>query len=366
MDSLKLYDYAASANCYKVRLLLAQLERPYERIPIDIFGGDTLTDEYEAKNPARATPVLETGDGRLLPESNAILLYLAQGTPFLPADPFDVAQVVRWLLFEQTDVMMTMGGLRFRLVTGRFGADSPDAVRRRAGSGGDAAAARPPPRGAAVPRRRRLHDRRHRRLRLHARRPGGRDRSRAVPGAPGLARPGGGAAALPERPAAVSGERAGRSRQLDLRLRHPPGGYRHQDGSVTSLRAAGRHSARRAGGEARAAPRARPRAGSSPASSSSTSTTSATSPGFGFLATERPVAVAANASGELAVFVPEFEVERVRDETAFERVESYPEYPGLEHPMRILGRVLADLGIAAARRRTATATRASSATRARR
>ncbi len=65
---------------------------------------------------------------------------------------------------------------------------------------------------------------------------------------------------------------------------------------------------------------------------------------FEFLATERPVAVAANASGELAVFVPEFEVERVRDETAFERVESYPEYPGLEHPMRILARVLADLG----------------------
>jgi glutathione S-transferase len=131
---MKLYDYAASANCYKVRLLLAQLERPYERIPIDIFGGDTLTDEYTAKNPARATPVLETDDGKLLPESNAILLYLAQGTPFLPPDPFDLAQVVRWLLFEQTDVMMTMGGLRFRLLTGRFASDSPDAVRRREGA----------------------------------------------------------------------------------------------------------------------------------------------------------------------------------------------------------------------------------------
>jgi glutathione S-transferase len=134
MESLKLYDYAASANCYKVRLLLAQLERPYELIPIDIFGGETLTDEYAAKNPARATPVLETGDGKFLPESNAILLYLAQETPFLPTDPFELAQVVRWLLFEQTDVMMTMGGLRFRLLTGRFAADSPDAVRRRAGA----------------------------------------------------------------------------------------------------------------------------------------------------------------------------------------------------------------------------------------
>jgi Xaa-Pro dipeptidase len=67
--------------------------------------------------------------------------------------------------------------------------------------------------------------------------------------------------------------------------------------------------------------------------------------GFGFLATERPVAFVSNASGDTAVFVPEFEVERVRAETAFERVESYPEYPGEEHPMRILRRVLRDLGV---------------------
>ena len=66
---------------------------------------------------------------------------------------------------------------------------------------------------------------------------------------------------------------------------------------------------------------------------------------FGFLATERPVGFIGNASGELAVFVPEFEVERVLAETEFERVESYPEYPGTEHPMLILARVLADMGI---------------------
>jgi Xaa-Pro dipeptidase len=69
---------------------------------------------------------------------------------------------------------------------------------------------------------------------------------------------------------------------------------------------------------------------------------------FGFLATERPVAFAGNASGDMAVFVPEFEVERVRAETEFERVESYPEYPGIEHPMLILARVLADMGITSA------------------
>ncbi|HEV8105139.1 MAG TPA: Xaa-Pro peptidase family protein [Gaiellaceae bacterium] len=70
--------------------------------------------------------------------------------------------------------------------------------------------------------------------------------------------------------------------------------------------------------------------------------------GFNFLATERPVAVASNAAGELAAFVPEFEVERVTAETDFERIESYPEYPGFEHPMKILARVLADLGVGAA------------------
>jgi Xaa-Pro aminopeptidase len=69
---------------------------------------------------------------------------------------------------------------------------------------------------------------------------------------------------------------------------------------------------------------------------------------FGFLATERPVAFASNASGEIVVFVPGFEVERVREETDFERVESYPEYPGVEHPMLILGRVLRDMGITGA------------------
>ena len=65
---LRLYDYAASANCYKVRLLLAQLGRAYERIPVDIFAGETLGDGYAAINPAREVPVLETEDGRLLPD----------------------------------------------------------------------------------------------------------------------------------------------------------------------------------------------------------------------------------------------------------------------------------------------------------
>ena len=127
--SLRLFDYPASANCYKVRLLLAQLYRPYERILVDIFGGETLTDEYAAVNPARATPVLQLADGSYLPESGAILAHLAEDTAFMPADPVERAQVLRWLLFEQTGVMTPIGGLRFRLLTGRITAEA--AERRR-------------------------------------------------------------------------------------------------------------------------------------------------------------------------------------------------------------------------------------------
>jgi glutathione S-transferase len=127
---MRLYDYAASANCYKVRLLLAHLGREYERVPVDIFAGDTLTDEFGAINPARTTPVLEDPAGTFLQESNAILLHLARGTSLFADDP----QVYRWLFYEQADVVPTMGGLRFRLITGRLAPDDPDAERRRLAS----------------------------------------------------------------------------------------------------------------------------------------------------------------------------------------------------------------------------------------
>jgi len=131
---VRLYDYAASANCYKVRLLLEQLEIPYEKVSIDIFDGDTLTDAFARMNPAKTTPVLEIGPGKHLTESNAILAYLAEGTELLPDDRFERAQVLRWLLFEQADVVPTMGGLRFRLITGRLSPGDPEAQRRKAGA----------------------------------------------------------------------------------------------------------------------------------------------------------------------------------------------------------------------------------------
>jgi glutathione S-transferase len=116
---MRLYDYSASANCYKVRLLLALLGRPYERVPTDIFAGDTLTDAFAARNPVRETPVLELDDGAVITQSPAILWFLAEGTPFLPADRLGRAQVLQWLAFEQERVMGGIGGPRFRRLTGR-------------------------------------------------------------------------------------------------------------------------------------------------------------------------------------------------------------------------------------------------------
>jgi glutathione S-transferase len=118
--TLRLYDYPASGNCYKVRLLLAQLGLPYERVPVDIFGGDTLTDDYARVNPVRQTPVLERDGADPLSESNAILVHLAEGTEYLPEDPNERAQALRWLFFEQAEVIPGIAGLRFRLITERI------------------------------------------------------------------------------------------------------------------------------------------------------------------------------------------------------------------------------------------------------
>jgi glutathione S-transferase len=129
--TLRLYDYGASANCYKVRLLLAQLGREYERVPVDIFDGETLTEEYARKNRGLTTPVLEIAPGQYLPESAAILLYLAAGSEFLPTDPAELGQVHQWLFFEQANVMQQIGGLRFGVITGRIDPEGEQAQRQR-------------------------------------------------------------------------------------------------------------------------------------------------------------------------------------------------------------------------------------------
>jgi glutathione S-transferase len=121
---MRLYDYDASANCFKVRLLLGFLGADYERVPVDIFAGDTLTDAYAKLNPARETPVLELDDGRVITQSGAILWYLATGTTWLPSERFAQARVAEWLAFEQEHVMRGIGGPRFRLTTRRSAPES--------------------------------------------------------------------------------------------------------------------------------------------------------------------------------------------------------------------------------------------------
>ena len=116
---MRLYDYAASANCYKARLLLAQLGRPYERVPVDIFAGESTTPSYRAKNPAGRTPALELDSGETIAESNAILLYLGEGTSCVPQDLLERARVWQWLFFEQNLFEPNVGTARFWRLTGR-------------------------------------------------------------------------------------------------------------------------------------------------------------------------------------------------------------------------------------------------------
>jgi len=125
---LKLYDYLPSQNAYKVRLLLAHLGTPCETIPVSIFEGEGRNADFLARNPAGAVPVLELEDGRTLPESNAILLYLAQGTPYLPEDPWLRAQVARWMFFEEDYVQNGVAALRHWVLTGKDARRSEEAL----------------------------------------------------------------------------------------------------------------------------------------------------------------------------------------------------------------------------------------------
>jgi glutathione S-transferase len=110
-----LYSMHSSGNSYKVRMLLARLRQPYRLVELDLFKGETRTPEFLAKNPEGRIPVLELSDGRFLAESNAILVYLAEGTPYYPADKLDRAEVLRWMFFEQHSHEPAIATARFWL-----------------------------------------------------------------------------------------------------------------------------------------------------------------------------------------------------------------------------------------------------------
>ena len=116
---LTLHDFPASANCFKARMLLSQVGLPYERVTVDIFAGDSQTPDYLALNPAGRTPLLVTEEGAAIPESGAILLYLAEGTPLLPDDRVERAHVHAWMFFEQNLLEPNVGTARFWRLTGR-------------------------------------------------------------------------------------------------------------------------------------------------------------------------------------------------------------------------------------------------------
>jgi glutathione S-transferase len=98
---MRLYDYLDSGNGYKVRLLLSHLRIDYDLVEVDILTGESRTPAFLRKNPNGRIPVLELDDGTCLAESNAILFYLAEGTPYLPSDRLERARVLQWMCFEQ-------------------------------------------------------------------------------------------------------------------------------------------------------------------------------------------------------------------------------------------------------------------------
>lgn len=117
---LKLHDYLPSQNGWKVRVLLGLLKIPYDSRKVSIFEGESHADAFLELNPAGAVPVLQLEDGSAIAESNAILTYLAEGTPLLPADRYQRAKVMQWLFFEQYNVEPVIGSLRFWTLTGRL------------------------------------------------------------------------------------------------------------------------------------------------------------------------------------------------------------------------------------------------------
>ncbi|WP_285425740.1 MULTISPECIES: glutathione S-transferase family protein [unclassified Pseudomonas] len=109
----KVYGDYNSGNCYKIKLMLSLLGAAYEWVPIDILKGETETEAFLAKNPNGKIPVLELEDGTCLWESNAILNFLAEGTPLLLTEPRLRTQMLQWQFFEQYSHEPTIAVARF-------------------------------------------------------------------------------------------------------------------------------------------------------------------------------------------------------------------------------------------------------------
>jgi glutathione S-transferase len=112
-DKLVLHEYAASGNCYKVRLTAALVGARLERRQYDIMKGETRTPDFLANvNSNGRIPALQVGD-RFIPESNAASYYVAEGSALIPTDPFDHADMLRWMFWEQYNHEPNIATLRF-------------------------------------------------------------------------------------------------------------------------------------------------------------------------------------------------------------------------------------------------------------
>jgi glutathione S-transferase len=111
-----LYDSPVSGNCFKVRLLFAHLGIPYERQSVDVADRSNRPELLGGLNPALRVPTLVLDDGRALAESGAILWYFGEGTRFVPSDPYERAQVMQWMFFEQYDHEPAIAVVRFWFV----------------------------------------------------------------------------------------------------------------------------------------------------------------------------------------------------------------------------------------------------------
>ena len=98
---IEIYGDSISGNCYKVQLICAQLGIDHVWHELDLMQGAARTDEFLAMNPKGKTPLLKLADGRCLPESNAILFYLAQDSALIADDPYEMANILNWMFFEQ-------------------------------------------------------------------------------------------------------------------------------------------------------------------------------------------------------------------------------------------------------------------------
>jgi len=108
-----LYDSRVSGNCYKVRLLLAHLRVGYERQEVDVVDRSDRLELLGPINPALRVPTVVFDDGRALAESDAIMWFFADGTSYLPGEPFERAQVLQWMFFEQYSHEPNIAVLRF-------------------------------------------------------------------------------------------------------------------------------------------------------------------------------------------------------------------------------------------------------------